>query len=96
MFSQFISRDIIQGFAFSLFINYGYTRECTCLGRQLKKKKTVLRGIPLAAVLHTWSEMGKQNLQATKVYYRCLYIEKEVMNMKYVDVAGNAILIFDT
>ena len=45
--------------------------------KKKKKKKTDLREISLAGVLHAWSEMGKQNLHATKVYYRCLYIEKE-------------------
>ena len=40
--------------------------------------------------------MGKQNLQAKKVYYRCFYIAKEAVNMKYVVVAENAIIIFDT
>lgn len=37
--------------------------------------------------------MGKQNLQARKVYYRCFYIEKEAVSMKYVVAAENAILI---
>ena len=58
-------------------------------------KETVLRRISPAGVPHTWSEMGKQNVQAKKVYCRCLYIQKEVVNMKYVDVAENDILIFD-
>ena len=31
-----------------------------------------------------------------KVCYRCVFIEKEAMNVKYVVVAENVLLIFDT
>ena len=47
-------------FAFCLFV-HTYARGCTCIRQQLKE--TVLRGTI------TWSEMGKQNLQAKRVNY---------------------------
>ena len=49
-------------FDFCLFINYAYTyaRGCMCIRRQLKET------VPWGTI--TWSSMGKQNIQAKKVY----------------------------
>ena len=45
-------------FSFCFFISYAYI--CTCIRRHLKGT------IPSSSI--TWSEMGKQNIQAKKVY----------------------------
>ena len=45
-------------FSFCFFISYAYI--CTCIRRHLKET------IPSSSI--TWSEMGKQNIQAKEVY----------------------------
>ena len=65
LFSQFRPRDVLQEFAFFLFVNYALhhrARGCTCIRRNLKK--TVLWGTI------TWSEMGKQNIEAKNVFWK--------------------------
>ena len=62
LFSQLRPRDVLQGiclFVFSL-IMHTYAHGCTFTRRHLKE--TVLWGTI------TWSEMGKKNRQAKKVY----------------------------
>ena len=59
LFSQFRHVMFSREFTFSSFINYAYI--CTCVRRHLDE--TVLWGNI------TWSEIGKQNIQAKKVYY---------------------------
>ena len=46
-------------FSFCFFISYAYI--CTCIRQHLKET------IPSSSI--TWSEMGKQNIQANEVYY---------------------------
>ena len=47
-------------FGFVFFISYAYI--CTCIRRHLKET------VPSSSI--TWSEMGKQNVQAEKVYWK--------------------------
>ena len=64
LFSQFRPHDAVQGIcllSFRSLIMHTHARGCTCIRRNLKK--TVLWGTI------TWSEMGKQNIHAKKVYY---------------------------
>ena len=55
LFSHFRPRDALMGiFLLFFFISYAYI--CTCIRRHLKET------IPSSSI--TWSEMGKQNIQA--------------------------------
>ena len=62
LFSQLRPRDVLQGICLfvSSLIMHTYARGCTFTRRHLKE--TVLWGTI------TWSEMGKKNRQAKKVY----------------------------
>ena len=61
LFSHFRPRDALMGiFVLFFFISYAYI--CTCIRRHLKET------IPSSSI--TWSEMGKQNIQAKEVYWR--------------------------
>ena len=52
-------------FAFFLFVNYAYIGTWMHVRKtKFEKKKTVLWGTI------TWSEMGKQNLQAKNVFWK--------------------------
>ena len=58
LFSHFRPRDAFMGIFLFFSINYVYI--CTCIRRHLKEN------IPSSSI--TWSEMGKQNIQAEEVY----------------------------
>ena len=61
LFSHFRPRDALMGiFVLFFFISYAYI--CTCIRRHLKET------IPSSSI--TWSDMGKQNIQAKEVYWR--------------------------
>ena len=58
-------------FPFVFFISYAYI--CTCIRRHLKET------IPSSNI--TWSEMGKQNIQAEKVYCNALFTFVHITNI---------------
>ena len=58
LFSHFRPRDALMGICLLSFISYAHI--CTCIRRHLKET------IPSSSI--TWSEMGKQNIQAKEVY----------------------------
>ena len=60
LFSHFRSRDALMGI-FLLFFCISYAYICRCIRRHLKET------IPSSSI--TWSEMGKQNIQAKEVYF---------------------------
>ena len=61
LFSQFRPRDVLYGICL-LYANRMHV-PCTCIQDTGNLKETVLWGTI------TWSEMGKQNIQAKKVYF---------------------------
>ena len=58
LLSHFRPYDGPMGIFLLFFINYAYM--CTCIRRHLEET------IPSSSI--TWSEMGKQNIQAKEVY----------------------------
>ena len=58
LFSHFRPRDVPKGIPFCFYMSYAYI--CTCRRRHLKES------VPWSNI--TWSEMGKQNVQAKEVH----------------------------
>ena len=68
MFCFPISDHVMPSWEFSFCFFIGYAYICSCIRRHLKET------IPSSSI--TWSEMGKQNIQAKEVYcfFLLLYI----------------------